>query len=119
MPKVAICTENVVIPAPGAGIVLKGERLVYAQAYFFQHLSVGFPQVMPPLPRNIAALDWNRLESSIMTQWVEGTWWIFEDRLPIVIYIGHSLLSPAKFERCIPSDMKLKETSISHTRSVA
>jgi hypothetical protein len=28
-PEVAICTENIVIPALRAGIVLKGERLEY------------------------------------------------------------------------------------------
>jgi hypothetical protein len=50
---------------------------------------------------------------------VEGIWRIFEDRLPIVIYTGHSFLSPATLERCVPSDMKIKGTSISLTLSVA
>jgi len=49
----------------------------------------------------------------------EGIWRIFEDRLPIVIYTGHSVLSPAKFERCVPSDMKIKGTSVSRSLSVA
>jgi len=49
---------------------------------------------------------------------VEGIWQSFEDRLPIVIYTGHSVLSPAKFERCVPSDMKIMVTSVSPTLSV-
>jgi len=48
-----------------------------------------------------------------MTLCVEGIWQIFEDRLPIVVYTGHSFLSPAKFERCVPSDMKIQGTSVS------
>jgi hypothetical protein len=53
-----------------------------------------------------------------MTLCVEGVWRIFEDRLPIAIYTGHSFLSPAKFKRCVPSDLKIKGTSISPTLSV-
>jgi len=53
-----------------------------------------------------------------MTLCVEGIWRIFEDRLPIVIYIGHSVLSPAIFERCVPSDMKIKRTSVSPALSI-
>jgi hypothetical protein len=49
---------------------------------------------------------------------VEGNRRIFEDRLPIVIYIGHSVLPLAKFERCVPLDMKIKGTSVSPTLSV-
>jgi len=49
---------------------------------------------------------------------IEGIWWIFEDRLPIVIYTGHCFLSPAKFERCVPTDIKVKGTSVSPTLSV-
>ena len=49
---------------------------------------------------------------------VEGIWRIFDDRLPIVMFTGHYFLSPAKFERCVRSDMKIKETSVSPTRSV-
>jgi hypothetical protein len=54
-----------------------------------------------------------------MTVCAKGIWRIFEDRLPIVIYTGHSFLSPAKFERCVPSDMKIKGTSVSPSLSVA
>ena len=54
-----------------------------------------------------------------MTLCVEGVWRIFDDRLPIVIYTGYSFLSPAKFERCVPSDMKIKGTSVSPSLSVA
>jgi len=53
-----------------------------------------------------------------MMLYIEGVWQIFDDKLPIVIYTGHSFLSPAKFERCVPSDMKIKGTSVSPTLSV-
>jgi len=53
-----------------------------------------------------------------MTLCVQGIWRIFDDRLRFVIYTGHSFLSPAKFERCVPSDMKIKGTSVSPTLSV-
>ena len=53
-----------------------------------------------------------------MMQCVEGIWRSLEDRLPIAIYTGHSFLLPAKFERCVPSDMKIKGTSVSLTLSV-
>ena len=49
---------------------------------------------------------------------VEGIWRIFEDRLQIVIYTGHSFLSPEKFARCILSDMKIKGTSVSTTLGI-
>ena len=49
----------------------------------------------------------------------EGIWQIFEDRLPIAMYTGYSLMSPAKFESCVPSDMKINETSVSLSLSVA
>jgi hypothetical protein len=53
-----------------------------------------------------------------MTLGVEGIWWIFENRLPIVRHIAHSFLSPAQFERCVPSDIEIKETCVSPTLSV-
>jgi len=46
---------------------------------------------------------------------IEGTRRIFEDCLPIAIYTGHSFLLQAKFERCVPSDMKIKRTRLSLT----
>ena len=49
---------------------------------------------------------------------VQGVLRSFEDRLPIVIYTGHSFLSRAKFETCVLSDMKIKGTSESPTMSV-
>jgi len=55
---------------------------------------------------------------SITTLCIEGIWRSFEDRFPIVMYTGHSFLSPAKFERCVPLDMKIKGTSVSPTLSV-
>jgi len=54
-----------------------------------------------------------------MTLCVEGIWWIFEDRLPIVIYTGHSFLSPAQFQKCVQSAMIIKGTSVSPTLSIA
>jgi hypothetical protein len=63
MSEVAICTENVVIPALGAGIVFKSERLEYPPEYFVKHLSVCLPLLIKPLRRNIAVLDWNRQKS--------------------------------------------------------
>jgi hypothetical protein len=38
--------------------------------------------------------------------------------LPIAIYSGHCLLLPATFERCVPSDMKIKGTCVSSTLSI-
>jgi hypothetical protein len=43
MPEVAICTDNVVIPTLGIGIVFLGERLEYPPEYLLQHLSVCMP----------------------------------------------------------------------------
>jgi len=51
------------------------------------------------------------------TQCIEGIWWMFEDRWPFLIYTGHSVLLPAKFGRCVLSDMKIKGTSSSPTLS--
>jgi len=53
-----------------------------------------------------------------MTLCIEGIWQIFEDRLPIVIYTGHSVLLPVKFKRCVPLDMKIKAASVSPTLRV-
>ena len=57
--------------------------------------------------------------ATITTVCVEGIWRIFEDRVPIVIYTDHSFLSPAKFKRCVLSDMKIKGTTVSPRLSVA
>jgi hypothetical protein len=56
--------------------------------------------------------------ATIMTLCGEGIRRSFEDSFPILIYTGHSFLLPAKFERCVPSDMKIKGTSVSPTLSV-
>jgi len=56
--------------------------------------------------------------ATITTLCVQGVWRIFDDRLPIVLYTGHSFLSPAKFERCVLSDMKIKGSSVTPTLSV-
>jgi hypothetical protein len=47
--------------------------------------------------------------ATIIMLCVEGIWWIFEDRLPIGNYTGHSVLAGPEFERGVPSDMKIKE----------
>jgi hypothetical protein len=60
MPEVAICTENVVIPALGAGIEFNSERLEYPPQYFVQHLTICMPLLIQLLLRYIAVLDWNR-----------------------------------------------------------
>jgi hypothetical protein len=58
-----------------------------------------------------------RIET-ITTLCFEGIWQIFKDKLQIAIYIGHCSLLGAKFERCVPSDMKIKWTTISPTLSI-
>jgi hypothetical protein len=63
MLEVAICTENVVIPAFGGGRLFKCQRLEYQPEYFIQHLSVCFPLCIQPLLRNFAVVDCNRQES--------------------------------------------------------
>jgi len=63
MPEVAICTENIVIPALSDGILFKGERVEYPPEYLVQHLSVCLPLLIQSLLRNIAVLDRNRQES--------------------------------------------------------
>jgi len=60
MPEVTIRTENVVIPALGAGILFKGEWVEYLPEYFVEHLSVCLPLLIQPLLMNIAVPDWNR-----------------------------------------------------------
>jgi len=63
MPEVAICTENVVIPTIGAGIVFKGEWLEYPTEYFVQHLLVCLLLLIQSPRRNIVVPDWNWPES--------------------------------------------------------
>jgi hypothetical protein len=53
-----------------------------------------------------------------MTLCIEGIWQSFEDGLRIVIDTGYSFLLPAKFERCVLSDMKINGTSVSRTLSI-
>jgi len=54
-----------------------------------------------------------------MTVCAERIWRIFEHRLPILIYTGHCFLLPAKFEKSVPSDMKIKGTGVSPSLSIA
>jgi len=58
MPEVTICTENILIPTLGGGILLKDERPEYPLEYFVQHLSVCSLLLTQPLLRNIVVLDW-------------------------------------------------------------
>jgi len=58
-------------------------------------------------------------EANITKVCVEGFRRISEDRFPVVIYTGHSFWSPAKFEKHVLSDMKIKGTSVSPSLSVA
>jgi hypothetical protein len=59
LPEVLICTENDLIPALSVVILFNGERLEYLPEYFFQHLSVCFLLLIPPLVRDAAVLDRN------------------------------------------------------------
>jgi hypothetical protein len=43
MPELAICTQNVIIPALDAGILCEVQRLEYPPEYLIQHLSVCIP----------------------------------------------------------------------------
>ena len=63
MPEVAICTENVVTPPLGAGMLSNGESLEYAPQYSVQHPSVRVPLLIQPHLRNIAVVDRNWQES--------------------------------------------------------
>jgi hypothetical protein len=59
MPEDTICTENLLIPALGAGIDFTRERLEYPPEYFVQYLKLCSPLVIQPLLRNIAVIEWN------------------------------------------------------------
>jgi len=49
---------------------------------------------------------------------VEGIWQIFEDRLVIVIYTGHSIFWQGKLKRCVLSNMIIMATSVSPSLSI-
>jgi hypothetical protein len=94
-PEVAICTENIVMPALGPGMLFKGDRLRYPLESFVQHFLVCLPLLIQPLLRNIAVYDRNRQKSGHYDAvCVVGIWRMFKDILPIVIYTGDSFLSP-------------------------
>jgi hypothetical protein len=57
MPGVAVCTENVVIPALGIGLLFKGERLQYTLEYIVQHRSVCWLLLIQPLLKYVVILD--------------------------------------------------------------
>jgi hypothetical protein len=59
MPEVAVYTENIVIPAFGAGILFIGDWVEHLPVYFIQHLSACVPLIIQLLMRNIAVLDQN------------------------------------------------------------
>jgi hypothetical protein len=58
------------------------------------------------------------MRATISTLCIDGIWQIFTDRFPIVIYTGHPVLLPGKFERCVLSDIRIKGTRSSPTLSV-
>jgi len=63
MPEVAICTQNIVIPALGVGILCNGERLEYPPEYCVQHLSVCLLLLNQLVLRKRAVLNRNWQES--------------------------------------------------------
>jgi hypothetical protein len=63
MPEVAICTENIVIPASGIRTLIKVAGLEYPPENLIQHLSVCLLLFIEPCVRNIAVLDRNWQES--------------------------------------------------------
>jgi len=117
-PEVAICTENIVILALGVGIGFQGGRLDYPPHHFVEHLSVCLPLLIQPLLRKSRNFIGIGRRATITTVCVEGILQLFDDRLPIIIYTGHSFLSPAEFDTCVPSDMKMDGTSVFPTLSI-
>jgi hypothetical protein len=63
MPEVTICTENVVIPALGAAILFKCERMENLIEFFVWHLPVCLLLLIEPHLRYIAGVACNRQES--------------------------------------------------------
>jgi len=63
MTKVAISTENVVIPYPGAGMLIKVEWLEKPPEYFVQHLPISSQLLTQQLLRNNPVQHWNWYES--------------------------------------------------------
>lgn len=55
---------------------------------------------------------------NITMVFIGGIWWIFDDRLPVVINTGNSFLLPPTFKWCVPLHMKIKRSSGSPTVSV-
>jgi len=47
------------MPALGAGILFKGDRVEYQLQFLMHHLSICLPLLIQPRLRNIAVLDWN------------------------------------------------------------
>jgi len=99
--------------------MFKGDWLEYLPEYFIEHLSVCLPLLIQLLLGTTQFLIRIGRRATITTLCIEGIWQIFEDRLPIVICTSHSFLSSEKFKRCVPSDIKIKGTSVSPTLSVA
>jgi len=83
-----------------------------------QHLSVCFLLLIRPVLRNIAVLIRIGGRATITMLCVDHIRQIIKDRLPIVIYTGHSFFLPAKFKRCVPLDMTIKGSSVSPTLGV-
>jgi len=65
MLEVAICTEKVVLPALGDGILFKVQRVKLPLEYLVQHLSVCLPLLIQPLQGNIDVRDRNQRGSNL------------------------------------------------------
>jgi len=60
MSEVAICTESIVIPTLGAGMLFQGEGRQYLPEDFIQHITVCLTRLIHPLVRKGAFLDCNQ-----------------------------------------------------------
>jgi len=74
MPDVAICTENLVIPALSTGMLFDGEWLEYPPEYFIQHCSFCLPLLIQPLRRILQFLIVIGRSVTIKKLCVEGDW---------------------------------------------
>jgi len=112
-------TKHVLIPGLAMGIVLQGECLKYPPEYFVHYLSECLLLLLQPHSGILRFIIGSSSRVTIMTVCVEGIWAILKPRLSIVIHTGHSLLLPAKLEKCVLLDMKIKGTSVSTSLTVS
>jgi hypothetical protein len=62
-PEVAICAENVLIPAFTIGILVKSDKLEIRRQYHMRHLMVCLAVLIQPHVKNIADHVWNQQDS--------------------------------------------------------